>query len=146
MRCGWIVAEPALARRIWQLKNLFGVNEAHPAGCLALFALKRRGELLWRARRIVDTNRARWTSFLAGRSDLAVSGESVGTTVFPKVLLGDADALCALMRARYETSLVPGRFFGAPAHVRIGLCGDSAIFSEGLSRLGSALNDMKGGS
>ena len=145
LRCGWIVAEPALAERIWQLKNLFGVNEAHPAGCLALCALRRRGEILARARRILETNRPVWASFLAGRGDLAVSGASVGTTVFPRVLSCDAETLCARLRERYETSLVPGRFFGAPEHVRVGLCGDPAIFREGLARFGRALDEVAAG-
>ena len=145
LRCGWVVAEPSLASRILQLKNLFGVNEAHPAGCLALCALKRRGEILARARRILETNRATWESFLVGRSDLVVSGVSQGTTVFPRVLACDVDALCARLRERYETSLVPGRFFGASEHVRVGLCGEPEIFREGLARLGSALDELGGG-
>ena len=145
LRCGWIVAEPGLISRIWQLKNLFGVNEVHPAGCLALCALRRSGEILARARKILDANRALWESFLAGRSDLAVPGVSRGTTVFPRVLSFDADALCARLRERYETSLVPGRFFGAPEYVRVGLCGDPEVFREGLARLGSALEDLASG-
>ena len=144
LRCGWIVAEPALASRIWQLKNLFGVNEVHPGSCLAVCALNRSGEILARARRILDTNRSHWDSFLAGRRDLSVPGVSRGTTVFPRVLSCDADALCAHLRDRYETSLVPGRFFGAPDYVRVGLCGDPEIFREGLNRLGKALADLSG--
>jgi aspartate/methionine/tyrosine aminotransferase len=144
LRCGWIVAEPALASRIWQLKNLFGVNEAHPAACLSLCALRRSGEILARARLILEKNRSTWGSFLVGRDDLLVAGDSLGTTVFPRVLSCDADALCAHLRERYETSLVPGRFFGEPAYVRVGLCGDPEIFREGLTRLGSALDDLGG--
>jgi len=144
LRCGWIVAEPALAERMWQLKNLFGVDEVRPAGCLALCALRNGAEILTRARRILEANRATWESFLDGRDDLAVFGVSSGTTVFPRVISCDADALCALMRERYETSLVPGRFFGAPEHVRVGLCADPEIFRQGLVRLGSALDDLGG--
>ena len=144
LRCGWIVAEPALAQRMWQLKNLFGVNEVHPGGCLALCALRKSTELLARARRILEANRSTWEAFLRGRDDLAVFGASAGTTVFPRVVTGDADALCVLLRERYETSLVPGRFFGAPEYVRVGLCGDPEIFREGLARLGSALDDLAG--
>ena len=142
LRCGWIVAEPALAERIWQLKNLFGVDEVRPAGGLALRALGKSEELLARARRILDANRASWNSFLDERSDLVVERASFGTTAFPRVTSCDADALCAHLRERYETSLVPGRFFGAPEHVRVGLCGDPEIFSEGLKRLGRSLDDL----
>lgn len=144
LRCGWIVAEPGLAERCWQLKNLFGVNEVHPAGGLALRALARSGEILARARQILDANRAVWNSFLDTRTDLAVARLAYGTTSFPRVLSCDADALCARLRERYETSLVPGAFFGAPEYVRVGLCGDPSVFREGLVRLGSALGDLKG--
>jgi len=144
LRCGWIVAAPALASKIWQLKNLFGVNEAHPAGCLALRALRTSGEILARTREILEANRAAWEAFHAGRQDLVLEGDSRGTTVFPRVVSCDADALCEHLRERYETSLVPGRFFGAPAYVRVGLCGDPEIFREGLVRLGSALSDLNG--
>jgi aspartate/methionine/tyrosine aminotransferase len=144
LRCGWIIAEPALAERMWQLKNLFGVNEAYPAGSLALCALRRQAAILARTRRILDANRAVWNSFIAGRDDLSVSGTPCGNTVFPRVLTCDADALCAHLRERYETSIVPGRFFGEPAHVRVGLSGDPGVFPEGLARLGRALDDLAG--
>jgi len=144
LRCGWIVAAPALAERMWQLKNLFGVNEVHPAGRLALRAFAKSGEILARARRIVDANRAVWTTFAAQRADLDLVPSQFGTTAFPRLLGCDADGLCSRLREKYETSLVPGRFFGEPAHVRIGLCGDPALFVEGLARFGRALDDLKG--
>jgi aspartate/methionine/tyrosine aminotransferase len=142
LRCGWIIAEPALATRLWQLKNLFGVNEGHPAGRLALRAFDKSGEILARARRILDANRAVWGAFVAGRTDLDLVPTPFGTTAFPRVLSGSADELCASARSRYEVSLVPGRFFGAGDCVRVGLCGDPATFPDGLSRLGRALDDL----
>ena len=59
-------------------------------------------------------------------------------------MVGSADALCLRLRERYETSLVPGRFFGAQGYFRVGLCSDPALFPEGLARLGSALDDLRG--
>jgi aspartate/methionine/tyrosine aminotransferase len=143
LRCGWIVAEPALAERMRQLKNLFGVNEVHASGCLALVALKKSDEILARAKRILDANRAAWHAFLDGRDDLAVARTPFGTTSFPRVLSCDADALCDRLRERYEVSLVPGRFFGAKEHVRIGLTGDPASVREGLDRMGRALDELR---
>jgi aspartate/methionine/tyrosine aminotransferase len=139
LRCGWIVAEPSLAERMRQLKNLFGVNEVHAAGCLALVALRKSDEILARAKRILDANRAAWHAFLEGRDDLRVERVPFGTTSFPRVVRCDADALCELLRTRYETSLVPGRFFGAKEHVRVGMTTDPETFREGLQRLGEAL-------
>jgi aspartate/methionine/tyrosine aminotransferase len=141
LRCGWIVAEPALAERMWQLKNLFGVNEVHAGGSLALAALRKSDEILARARGMLEVNRAVWNAFLDGRRDLTVDRTPFGTTSFPRVVASDADALCDRLRERYQVSLVPGRFFGAPEHVRVGLCGDPENFREGLSRLARALNE-----
>ena len=143
LRAGWIIAEPGLARRMWELKNLFGVNESHPAETLALCALRKREAILARTRRILDANRAVWHRFLGGRDDLDVKPLTHGTTSFPKVLPGSADRLCEILRERYETSIVPGRFFGAPAHVRVGLCSDPSRFGEGVERLGRALDDLR---
>lgn len=143
LRAGWVVAEPALVARMWSLKNLFGVNEAHPAERLAVVALRKSAEILARSRAILDTNRPLWHAFLEGRDDLDVERATVGTTSFPRVVAGDADRLCEILRERYETSVVPGRFFGAPEHVRLGLCGDPSIFREGLARLGAALVDLR---
>lgn len=145
LRAGWIVAKPELALRMRHLKNLFGVNEAHPAERLAIVALGKSDAILARARAILDANRSTWDSFLGGRDDLEADRATIGTTAFPRVLTGDADRLCELLRERYETSLVPGRFFGAPEHVRLGLCGDPATFPEGLARLGRALDDVRRG-
>ena len=39
LRCGWAVADPDLARRMWRLDDLFGVIPAHPAERLSVVAL-----------------------------------------------------------------------------------------------------------
>jgi aspartate/methionine/tyrosine aminotransferase len=145
LRAGWIVAEPDLAQRMQRLRNLFGVDGAHPAERLAVVALRKSEAILARARAILGGNRAPWLAFLADRDDLEAEPATIGTTAFPRVLGGDADRLCEILRERYETSIVPGRFFGAPEHVRLGLCGDPETFREGLKRLGAALDDLRRG-
>lgn len=39
LRCGWVLAAPELAERMWQINNLYGVNAAHPAELLSVIAL-----------------------------------------------------------------------------------------------------------
>ena len=65
-----------------------------------------------------------------------------GTIAFPQLTSGHADAFCQLLRDKYETSVVPGRFFEAPEHFRLGVGGDTAILREGLSRIGAALDEL----
>ncbi len=63
--------------------------------------------------------------------------------MFPRVKEQSSEKLCELLREKYETSVVPGRFFEMPAHFRIGMGGDTESFSEGLERLGQALDELK---
>src|SRR6185312_7720306 len=46
LRCGWILAEPELAERMWRLNDLFGVNQAHQAERLACIAFDRIDEVI----------------------------------------------------------------------------------------------------
>lgn len=139
LRCGWVLAEEGLAERMWRLNDLFGVNAAHAAERLSVIAFRHADRLLEEASELIRTNRAAWEAFASKCEALSSAAIPYGTTVFPRVAGGDADRLCALLGDRYETSVVPGRFFGAPEHVRIGLTVDPAVFREGLARLGDAL-------
>ena len=47
------------------------------------------------------------------------------------------------MKDKYETSVVPGSFFEMPAHFRVGLGGDSETLTQGLERLGKALDELR---
>ena len=81
--------------------------------------------------------------FLDGRDDLETVRPALGSIMFPRVKAESSESLCNLLREKYETSVVPGRFFEQPAHFRIGMGGDTESFTEGLDRLGHALDDSK---
>ena len=49
------------------------------------------------------------------------------------------DDFLARLRTEYETSAVPGHFFGLPNHFRIGMGVDTEMFREGLQRINRAL-------
>ena len=82
-------------------------------------------------------------AFFATRDDLETVPMTNGITAFPRLRHGDADALHALLRDRYDTSIVPGRFFEMPDHFRIGVGKPTDIVEEGLSRLGAALDELR---
>jgi aspartate/methionine/tyrosine aminotransferase len=143
LRCGWILADAETARRMWRLNDLFGAMAAFPAEQLSLAVFGRLGELRERARRLLHANRRLLHAFYDGRDDLEAPRFAWGTTSFPRLRAGNADALCEALRERYETSIVPGRFFGMEEHVRIGLTCDPATFEAGLERIGAALDAMR---
>jgi aspartate/methionine/tyrosine aminotransferase len=142
LRCGWILAAPELAQQMWRLNDLFGVVAAHPAERLSVIALDHLGEIAAQARALLATNRALLDRFLDSRKDLAAIRPQAGTIVFPRLLRGSVEPFCALLREKYETSVVPGKFFEMPDHFRIGIGGDTETLAEGLRRLGSALDEL----
>jgi aspartate/methionine/tyrosine aminotransferase len=140
LRCGWILAEPELAERIRRLNNIFGAVGPHPAERLSLVALRQLPKIALRAEQILKANRAALNEFFDGRTDLEVVRTNSGTTSFPRCQTRDTDALTRLLIDKYETAVVPGRFFESPQHIRIGICCEPENFRIGLERLGRALD------
>jgi aspartate/methionine/tyrosine aminotransferase len=143
LRCGWIVAEPDVAQGIWRLNDLFGVMAAHPAERLSIIALQQLDKISARARALLQTNRGLVNQFLDSRKDLQAVRPEFGTIVFPRVKHGTTEQLIALLRTKYETSVVPGSFFEMPAHFRLGFAGDTETLTAGLERLSVALDQVK---
>lgn len=143
LRCGWILAEPALAERMWRLNDLFGVNQAHQSEVLSRFAFQHLAEISSGNADRLARNRALFNDFVAGRDELECMAAEHGITAFPKWTAGDTDRLDALLRSKYDTSIVPGRWFDLPDHFRLGLGGDTKMLKEGLARLGAALDELQ---
>ena len=143
LRCGWVLCDPELARRLWRLNDLFGVVPAHPAERLSVAALAHLGAIAARSQALLDANRPVIHSFLRSRADLECAERDYGTTYFPRLARAvDADALCALLEEKYETAVVPGRFFQSPRHIRVGIGGATDALRAGLERLGAALDEI----
>lgn len=144
LRCGWIFAEPELARKMWLLNDLFAATPVHAGERLSVVALDQIAELAQRAKTLLDHNRRLLNDFLDTREELETVRPEFGTVMFPRVRSGDADQLCRLLREQYETSVVPGRFFELPGHFRVGIAVSSDVLEEGLARLGQALRQVEG--
>ena len=144
LRCGWVLAEPRLAREIWRLNDIFGATGPHATERLSVIALSHLPALRERARGILATNRPLLEAFLDARDDLEVVRTPYGTTSFPRLRHVAVEAFCAHLREVHETSVVPGHFFGAPEHIRIGITStDVDMVREGLARIGRALDDLR---
>src|SRR5579863_1686057 len=142
LRCGWIFAAKPLAERMWRLNDLFGVMAPHPIELLSVLALEHLPEIAARSKQLLTTNRALLKEFFKSRRDLLAIWPEAGTIAFPQLTSGHADAFCQLLRDKYETSVVPGRFFEAPEHFRIGVGGNTEEVGEGLARIGAALDEL----
>jgi len=143
LRCGWILAAPDLAERMWRLNELFGVSQAHADERLSVIALDRLDEVMAHTPALLQRNRALANAFFASRDEIEVAPLTGGITCFPRLLHGDIDALDALLRERYDAAIVPGRFFGLADHFRLGFGQPTEIVEGGLERLGAALDMLK---
>lgn len=143
LRCGWVFAEPEIVERLWRLNDLFAATPVHAGERLSVVALKQLAGLAEKARNRLDHHRQLLNDFLDRRSDLESIRPTSGSIMFPRIKQGNAEDLFKLLREKYETSVVPGRFFESPSHFRIGLGGDTESLTEGLRRLGAALDEIK---
>ncbi len=140
LRCGWILAPAPLAHRLKRLNDLFGVAPPHIAELMALQALTRLPQLRARAEARLAPNRAAYREILGGHPGLEQVIFDQGTTVFPRLVRGDGQALYEQLRRDFDTSIVPGRFFGLDDYIRVGLGGEAEPTREGLIRLAQALD------
>jgi aspartate/methionine/tyrosine aminotransferase len=142
LRCGWVFAAKPLAQRMWRLNDLFGVTAPHPVERLSVIALEHLPQIAMRADKILSGNCAILKKLLDSRADLVTIRPGAGTVAFPQLSSGHADAFCQLLREKYDTSVVPGRFFDAPEHFRMGIGGEAENVREGLARVGAALDEL----
>jgi aspartate/methionine/tyrosine aminotransferase len=139
IRCGWILAQPDLVQRMWQVVDFTYGSPVHPAELLAVTALDNFDRVRNRARALLETNRVLVNEFLASHPDLDCEPSRFGTTVFPRLKLGRTEEFVEMLREQFETSVVPGEFFEQPQHFRIGFGGAAETVRGGLERLNGAL-------
>jgi aspartate/methionine/tyrosine aminotransferase len=95
-----------------------------------------------RADALLRANRDLLETFLNSRRDLECFRPPAGTVVFPRLVRGDAETFFKLLREKYETTVVPGKFFEMPQHFRLGIGGETSELRGGLERLGAALDEF----
>ncbi|HYW45936.1 MAG TPA: aminotransferase class I/II-fold pyridoxal phosphate-dependent enzyme [Bryobacteraceae bacterium] len=142
LRCGWILAQPDLARKLRLLNDVYAATPAHPSEILSVAAFAHLDLLRERARRVLDADRALLGEFLARQAAVSAVRTDWGTTAF----LGRPGCVACpfleQLRSDYETSAVPGRFFEIPDYFRIGMGVNHEMFAEGLRRIGQALDSL----
>ena len=116
---------------------------AQPAGRLSCLALARIDRIAGRTQALLEVNRPLVNEFIAGRPELAGGLVDAGSVSFPRLVRGEVEVLSNLARA-HQTAVVPGSFFEAPQHFRIGFGCSTEILRGGLERLGAALDELKG--
>jgi hypothetical protein len=139
LRCGWILCNPDLAKRMGRMNDLFGAVGSMPSDSLSVAAFRQLDRLLARTRAMIEPNTALVHQFLREHGDLLdCVTPPRSMIVFPRLRRHDDSQPLHDALRRLETSIVPGRFFEAPRHFRLGFAvktEDVGIGLENLSRV-----------
>lgn len=140
LRCGWAIAAPEVAARIRRARDAVDAVGVYAAEVASSRAFAHIEILAARARGIVEPNRARVQAFMASRDDLEWVPPDGGTVAFPRIRgVADAGPFAERLLRDYDTAVVPGRLFGAPAHFRIAYGMSADVLDAGLERIAAAL-------
>ena len=142
LRCGWSVAAPGLTEAIRRARDVVDGSGPIPTERLAALAFRHRDRLADRTRTLLAANRGLWRDLLARVPELACVG-SDASIVFPRFADGrDAAAFAARLFDREGVAVAPGAFFGAPAHFRVALGGDTEKLRAGLEAIVCCVRDL----
>jgi aspartate/methionine/tyrosine aminotransferase len=107
-----------------------------------VFAFDNMEKLVSRTSKLLENNRKLALDFLKSHNELECFIPEHGTTLFPRLKHGSVDTLASLLETKYDTMIVPGRFFEMPEHFRLGLGISTEMMREGLKRLGEAMDEI----
>ena len=140
LRCGWVIASDEISYRARRVRDVVDGTGAIVAERLATLAFANLDTLAARARNILVRNKTLVDDFLTSRPELRWA-PSAGTVVFPRIEgVDDIGEFADRLLHERETGIVPGRFFDAPAHFRLGFGGDTDRLRSGLEQIAAALD------
>ncbi|MHC4062900.1 MAG: pyridoxal phosphate-dependent aminotransferase [Planctomycetota bacterium] len=143
LRAGWLIAQPHVVRRAAAIVDLLHVVNPVVSAQIALRGLAQFDRLERRCQEVHRAGYPVFASWLGGRTDLTGYGNDGAPFGWLRLPAGvRADELATLLATEYDTNIVPGTFFGCEDHVRIGFGLPADILSEGLSRVGAALDRL----
>ena len=140
LRCGWALAEPDLARRMWRLNDLFGVIPSHLSEKVSLAAFHAMPRLRARTEAHLAAHWKLLDTALAGCGVIEWLRPPSGTVAFPRLTRGSVDAFCSQLLDQHGTRVTPGEFFGAKDHFRLGIAGTTDMVAPGLKALRALLD------
>ncbi len=139
LRCGWILSSAGVAGRIRQARDVVDGSGSIIAERLAALAFANLDRLRARTTALLAANGALVRDFLRSRPELEWI-DSGGTVAFPRLRgVADSTRFADRLLEERETAIVPGRFFQAPPHFRIGFGGSTDALRGGLEHLAAAL-------
>ena len=147
LRCGWIVADPAVLAPVRALHDQFEFGVSKLSHAVAALVMENREDFegYWRsvmaaARPIMQRYFAEW------RKEGLVAGmlPDYGCITFPRLIgIADTQSFSTWLADRHGVIVVPGELFRAPGHVRIGFALRGPELERALSQFTSGLKEYR---
>jgi aspartate/methionine/tyrosine aminotransferase len=142
LRTGWILSSRSLAERLQRVRDVVDGTGPIVTERLATLAFEQLDRLIARANALLSANAALVRGFMAGRPELEWVEPRGGTVCFPRLRdVEDTSRFADRLLHERDTAVVPGRFFEAPAHFRLGFSGPTDRVAGGLTALAAALEE-----
>jgi aspartate/methionine/tyrosine aminotransferase len=140
LRCGWILAPESLADRMRWLMDLVSVEGVYIGEQVSAWVFSKLDSLRAASRPLIERNFALIKDFMAAEKKLSWIEPAAGIVGFPRIEAGlDGDRLARILHEEYDTSIVPGNFFEAPQHFRLGFGVPTKMLEQGLENIRKAL-------
>lgn len=136
LRVGWIAADEATLDQCGDVHDNLSAEPSALSVSLALALVPHLDQLRARTHRILAINRAAWLAFLATHPILNVPAPSRSTCSWVQFAEpGRGDAFSEFALERFNLRIVPGRYFGDSAGVRVTLGAEPERFAPALHLL-----------
>jgi aspartate/methionine/tyrosine aminotransferase len=140
LRCGWIVADRSIIRRVRRARDFVDGVGAFPAEVAASRCFASLPRILARSRATMLTQLPIVREFVESQPGLSWVEPDGGVVCFPRHRsAARLEKVLRRLPETYDTIVVPGRFFESPAHFRLGFGMSPEILVGGLERLRRAL-------
>jgi len=144
-RSGWICAPPDLRATAVHLVDYLTVLAPAPVTGIARRLLTDADSFRDRGLRIAERGDTVFREWVRDRDDISFVEPAGGLTRFVAVRgLADTEPMADWLRETHDTAVVPGRFFGDPGRIRVGLGIEPDLLRQALANLGDAIRRFRG--
>ncbi|MBN2472485.1 MAG: pyridoxal phosphate-dependent aminotransferase [Anaerolineae bacterium] len=143
LRVGWITAAPPVMAALREVHVTFDNSTSAIDQAVASVVFEKLESYRQHGQAAAAANRpliAQFAAEMQAADRLHGHAPPYGCVYFPRVNgVPDTSALAERLLETHQLVVVPGRFFSAPAHIRISFGGDPAVVRAGIDRLADAL-------
>jgi aspartate/methionine/tyrosine aminotransferase len=136
LRIGWLVANEAIARKAWGMRDYTSLSPAKLSDIIAQSVIANRERILPRNAAIIAENMAFARQWFNENADLATWTEPrAGLLAMMKYNLPiDSTTIADALARDVRVMLAPGSSFGLEGYLRVGVGQRPDLFAEGLRR------------